>query len=70
MPIDYSGGPLIGSAEAADVLGVSKATLVRWVAKGRVVPLQQLPGLRGAYLFSRPQIMRLAQRRIEEKAAS
>lgn len=60
--------PLIGSTEAAEILGVNKATLVRWVAKGRVTPVQQLPGANGAYLFSRPQIMGLAARRIAQKA--
>jgi excisionase family DNA binding protein len=60
--------PLIGSDEASELLGIHRATLLRWVASGRVTAVHQLPGANGAYLFSRPQIVRLAQRRIAAKA--
>lgn len=69
MPPDSTGGPLIGSAEAAAILGINKATLTRWVLKDIVTPVHKLPGPFGAYLFSRPQIMRLAQQRIARRAS-
>lgn len=65
-----SGEPLVGSSEAADILGVDKATLVRWVARGRVAPVHKLPGGNGAFLFSRAVIIRLAQERIARQGAA
>ena len=51
---------LIGSAEAAELLGVDRATLNRWVTSGRVQPAAQLPGRTGARMFSRTSIESLA----------
>lgn len=52
--------PLIGAAEAAEMLGVSKDTLVRMVARGEVPMVQKLDGVKGAYIFERGEIERVA----------
>jgi excisionase family DNA binding protein len=59
--------PLIGAAEAAEMLGVSKDTLVRMVARGDVPMVQKLDGQKGAYIFERAEIERLAN---EQAAAA
>ena len=51
---------LIGSAEAAEILGVDRATFNRWVTSGRVHATAQLPGRTGARMFSRESIEALA----------
>lgn len=43
---------LIGTAEAAKRLGVSVATVNRWAAEERLPAAVELPGKRGARLFS------------------
>lgn len=48
---------LIGSAEAADLLGIHKSTLTRWVKAGRITPAETVAGI---YLFNRDHIERLA----------
>lgn len=45
-------GHLIGSAQAAKLLGIDRATFNRWVAAGRITPAVQFPGIRGARLFT------------------
>jgi excisionase family DNA binding protein len=54
---------LIGSAEAARILGIDKPTLTRWVAAGRITPAHKLPGKNGAFLFHRADITALANER-------
>jgi len=51
---------LIGSADAANVLGVSVRTVHRLVASGRIVPAQKLTGPTGNYLFRRSDVSALA----------
>lgn len=51
---------LIGSAEAAEILGKDQATISRWVANGTLKPATKLPGLSGAFLFHRTDIETLA----------
>ena len=51
---------LIGSAEAARIVGVDRATFNRWVAAGQVKVAGELPGHRGARMFQRKVIDRLA----------
>lgn len=51
--------PLIGSDEASELLGVHRATFLRWVADGRITPRHQLPGTNGAKLFSRAEVVGL-----------
>jgi excisionase family DNA binding protein len=60
--------PLIGSAEACEILGVDRSTLTRWVARGLVEAAQKLPGENGAYLFRRAEIERAASEQV--RAAS
>jgi predicted site-specific integrase-resolvase len=59
-----NGEPLIGSVEAAALLGVDPATVVRWVHGGRITPITKAPGQTGAWLFSRTEIIRLARERL------
>jgi excisionase family DNA binding protein len=51
---------LIGSAEAADMLGIDRSTLSRWIAAGRIKPYQKLPGATGSIVFDRAAVQRLA----------
>jgi excisionase family DNA binding protein len=51
---------LIGPIEAARLLGVSRGTVRRWVAKGVLKPKQKLPS--GFLRFSRAEVNRLAER--------
>lgn len=48
--------PLVTSNEVCERLEISRPTLSRWVASGRLVAAQKLPGLRGAYLFD-PEVI-------------
>lgn len=58
-----SDSTLIGSDEASDIIGVHRATLLRWVADKVIKPAHQLPGANGAYLFERADVERLAAER-------
>ena len=50
---------LMTSAEVCDRLGIDRSTLSRWVASGRISPTTKLPGIRGAFLFTRAEIERV-----------
>lgn len=50
---------LIGTAQAAEVIGVDRSTLSHWIAKGRISPVQKLPGKTGALLFARSEVERV-----------
>ena len=52
-----SADDLIGTPEAASILGVSRATMTRWVQAGELEPATKLPGLTGAALFHRSDIV-------------
>lgn len=43
--------PLVGSAQAAATLGISRATFNRWVALGRITPTVNMTGVSGARLY-------------------
>ena len=60
---------IIGTAEVCEILGIDRSTLSRWIAAEKVVPLQQLPTSKGAYLFIRAYVEALAVER-GTKAAS
>lgn len=47
---------LIGAKDAADILGIDRSTLLRWVNQGRIRPAHQMEGGTGAYLFHRTDI--------------
>ena len=53
--------PLIGTAEAAEILGIDRSTLSRHVAFGKIQPAMQLPGIRGAMLFDRQGVEQYAK---------
>lgn len=44
---------LIGSATVCSILGIDRSTLSRRIARGEVVPLAQLDGPNGAFVFDR-----------------
>ena len=50
---------LMTSAEVCDRLGIDRSTLSRWVASGRISPTTKLPGVRGAFLFTRAEVARV-----------
>jgi excisionase family DNA binding protein len=50
---------LMTSTEVCEALGISAATLSRWVAKGHIVPAVKSPGLRGAYHFTAAEVERV-----------
>jgi predicted site-specific integrase-resolvase len=50
----------IGSAEACEILGIDRATLVRRIAAGKIRSAFKSPGLRGPYMFTRAEIERHA----------
>ena len=58
---------LIGSAEACEILGFSLATLTRRVKSGAIDAVK-LPGVTGAYVFTRAEVERVAAEQV--KAAS
>lgn len=54
-------GSLIGSAEAARILGKSPRTIHRLVKSGDLTPVYTAPGgQHGSYLFERDAVERLA----------
>lgn len=60
----HTNPPLIGTAEAARMLGKSPRTVHRLVAAGNLTPAMTAPGGRvGVFLFNRSDIERLAKGR-------
>jgi excisionase family DNA binding protein len=51
---------LIGSAEAADMLGIDRATVTRWVHAGTLVPFTRGSGRTGEFLFERSTVLSIA----------
>lgn len=64
MPSD-----LIGSVEAADLLGVDRSVLTRLVQSGRLDRAHKLPGENGAALYRRSDVEALAAARAEQATA-
>ena len=60
-------GNTIGAAEAADILGVSRATVLRWAAD-ETLRSQKMPGETGAYLFERSDVEELRDDLAAEEA--
>tara|TARA_R100001244_G_scaffold6385_9_gene7513 strand:+ start:3010 stop:3222 length:213 start_codon:yes stop_codon:yes gene_type:complete len=52
---------LIGTAEAATILGRDRRTVQRHVLSGALVPAHTLPGRTGAHLFRRGDVLALAE---------
>lgn len=51
---------LLTTQQAAEVLGISRRTLTRWVEDGKVPVAHRLPGETGAFLFDPKEIARHA----------
>lgn len=47
---------LIGTAEAAEILGKTQRTVQRMVSAGLLTPVATLPGKTGAHLFDRNDV--------------
>lgn len=62
--------PLIGSAQAAKIIGVDRATFNRWVVAGLVPIAAELEGPTGARLFDADVIDQLADEKRTEKEVS
>src|SRR5258707_11406118 len=57
-----TGEDLIGATEAAEILGVSKDTLIRMITRGDLTA-SKLPGANGVYLLNGPQVREIAATR-------
>ncbi len=64
-----TGEALIGATEAAEILSVSKDTLIRMIARGDLAAVHKLPAQNGAYLLSRAEVMEFAASRAEAASA-
>lgn len=62
--------PLIGSAQAARIFRVDRATFNRWVAAGDVPFVVELEGPTGARLFDADLIDQLAAKKRADKAGA
>lgn len=62
--------PLIGAAEAAALIGVDRTTFNRWVAKGEISPVVEMPGRTGARLYDADEIERLADAAQRDRACA
>lgn len=51
---------IISTKQAAQVLGVNRSTIARWVHTDKLVPVLKLAGKRGGYLFFEKDIERKA----------
>ena len=61
---------LVGTKDAAIILGVSTRTVKRYARLGdELVPIAKMPGERGAYVFHRAQVEALAARRATRREA-
>lgn len=47
---------LLTTAQVADLLGVTVATVNRWALLGKATPVRKLPGPTGAYLYERAEV--------------
>jgi DNA-binding transcriptional MerR regulator len=53
----------ITSRQAAEVAGTTVTTINRWVASGRLTPVIEVPGYRGARLFDPEDVAALRSER-------
>lgn len=58
---------LIGTAEVCRILECDKATVLRRIDAGKLVPAHKLPGPNGAYVFTRTQVLALKEAQRKEK---
>ena len=60
--VDTTG--MVNTTEALAILGqASPSTIARYVQAGKLTPAYKLPGLRGAYIFTRADVEALAAER-------
>ena len=52
---------LIGSREAAELLGMSRSSFSRAINRKKVIPAVKIPGSTGSYLFDKSDIEALAK---------
>jgi excisionase family DNA binding protein len=53
-------GDEITVAQAAELIGVDRSTVTRWITRGRLVPTRKLPGRTGATLVALADVQALA----------
>ena len=58
---------LIGSAEAARIMGVDRASFNKWVTRGDIVETFRFPGATGPRLFRRADIEARAAARADRR---
>jgi excisionase family DNA binding protein len=51
----------IRSVEAAQLLGIDRSTLTRWVKAGKIAPIVRGEGVRGEMFFNRADVLALAK---------
>lgn len=61
---------LLTSRATSDRLGIDRSTLSRWVSKGRIKPVEKLPGLRGPFLFHPEEVARVEAELVAEGASA
>lgn len=54
---------LVPSATVAELLDVDRATVTRWAQTGKLAAAAKAPGLRGANLFRREDVLNLLDAR-------
>jgi len=54
---------LIGSKEAAQMLGIDRSTLIRWIRQGKIAPADKWEGHTGPYQFAYADVARLVAER-------
>jgi len=67
--ITTSDDPLVSSAEAGRILGVTPVTIQRWAREGSIAA-EKLPGKTGAYVLRQSEIRRIAADRAQAKLGS
>ncbi len=56
---------LVGSVEAARIVGVPYSTFMRWVDKGLIEPAHVMPGVSGAKLYRLADVEQFARDKAE-----
>ena len=65
---------LLSTTQAAEVIGIERSTISRWVQQGLLEPAMKLPSQTGAFLFATTEVERArvwyTARLTEPKAAA
>ncbi len=54
---------ILTTRAVADQFGVTPSAVTRWVADGKLQPMTKVPGIRGAWLFTREAVEQFAATR-------